>query len=73
MATRLDYTDLCQNYETVEGLSMPGPFLSYIIMKIVSCGEHGHVVVEKGPINIRNKEGRYMLVVYALGHIFLCS
>ena len=31
MATRLEYTDLCQNYETLEGLWMPGPFLSYIL------------------------------------------
>ena len=42
----------------------------------MACGEHGHFAVEKGqklnflPINIRNKEGRYMLVVYALGRIF---
>ena len=26
--------------------------------------------IEYLPINIRNKEGRYMLVVYALGRIF---
>ena len=45
MATRLNNTDLCQNYETVEGLSMPGPFLSYIVMKIVACGKHGPFVV----------------------------
>ena len=44
----------------------------------MACGEHGHFAVEKGqklnfeflPINIRNKEGRYMLLVYALGRIF---
>ena len=42
----------------------------------MACGEHGHFAVEKGqkleflPITIRNKEGRYTLVVYALGRIF---
>ena len=41
----------------------------------MACGEHGSFVVEKGQkvaflsINIRKKEGRYMLVVYALLHI----
>ena len=40
----------------------------------MACKEHGHFAVEKGqkilPNNIRNKEGRYMLVVHALGRIF---
>ena len=41
----------------------------------MACGEHGRFAVEKGqncilPINVRNKEGRYILVVYALRRIF---
>ena len=45
------------------------------LQKIVACGEHRHFGVEKGqkaflPINIQNKEGRYMLVVYALRSFF---
>ena len=32
-ATRLEYTDLCQNCKTLEGLSMLGPYFSHKIMK----------------------------------------
>ena len=43
----------------------------------MACGKHSHFAVEKGqkieclPIKIRNKEERYMLVVFALGCILI--
>ena len=91
MATRFHYTDLCQNSETLEDLSMPGPCLSYKITKyfnmyrqrLNSSCLRGYkrlwhagnmailmmksVKIEFLPINIRNKDGRYLLVVYVLG------